>query len=224
VVLTNGDVDAVAGLLSLREGAALTIYAHEKVLAVLRENSVFNVLDPLLVKRQVIATETPFKLTLPDGTPSAIEIVAFDVPGKVPLYLESGSGGDFGTGGGTLGLHIRHHRNGAHFFYLAACAQVTPAIADRVRGAPLVFFDGTLWRDDEMIRAGLGSKTGGRMGHVSMAGEAGAIQEFRSLGVQRKVFLHVNNTNPAHTGSSDERAELERAGWEILRDGTEIVL
>ena len=225
VVLTNGDVDAVAGLLSLREGAAFTIHAHQRVLSVLRDNSIFNVLDPRLVKREAVEVEKPFILALPDGTPSAIEVVAFEVPGKVPLYLESGSSRDFDkAAGGTLGLHVRHHRNGAHFFYLAACAALTPELAERVRGAPLVFFDGTLWRDDEMIRAGLGTKTGARMGHVSMAGDSGAIDSFRALGVQRKIFLHINNTNPAHLVSSPERAELERAGWEILRDGAEITL
>lgn len=225
VVLTNGDVDAVAGLLNLREGAAFTIYGHEKTLGVLADNSIFNVLDERLVKRQAIAAEQPFTLALADGSPSAIEVVAFDVPGKVPLYLEKGTSADFGkAAGGTLGLHIRNRRNGAHFFFIAACAALTPDLAERVSGAPLVFFDGTLWRDDEMIKAGLSNKTGARMGHMSMAGEAGSIDAFAGLGVGRKVFLHVNNTNPAHWRGSDEHRALAQAGWEILKDGTEIRL
>ena len=44
VILTNGEVDAVAGLLSMREGSPFTLYAHERVLAILRSNSIFNVL------------------------------------------------------------------------------------------------------------------------------------------------------------------------------------
>ena len=155
----------------------------------------------------------------------SLEIVAFDVPGKVPLYRETGSSADFAAAaGGTLGLHILNRRNGAHFFYVAACASLTADLAERIRGAPLVFFDGTLWRDDEMIRAGLSAKTGARMGHVSMAGEAGSIEGFRELSVGRKVFLHVNNTNPAHSRGSEEHNLLQRAGWEILPDGTEITL
>src|SRR6185295_20205759 len=113
--------------------------------------------------------------------------------------------------GDTLGLVISDKAGGQRLVFIAACAEVTPAIAEKLDGADLVFFDGTLWRDDEMIRAGLGKKTGQRMGHVSMAGDSGAIDSFRALGVQRKIFLHINNTNPAHHVSSPERAELERA-------------
>ena len=227
VVLTNGDVDAVAGLLDLRESQAFTVYGHDRVLAVLRENSIFNVLDPRLVNRQAVELEKPFALDLVDGTPSGIEVVAFALPGKVALYLEneSAAGAGFGTkAGDTLGLHIRNRRNGAHFFYLAACAHVTPDLAKRVAGAPLVFFDGTLWRDDEMIRAGLGTKTGQRMGHMSMSGRDGSVAALGPLGIGRKVFLHINNSNPALLPESPERAELARAGWEIPADGTEIIL
>ena len=227
VVLTNGDVDAIAGLLHLREGAAFTIYGHERILSVLRDNSIFNVLDPRLVKREAIDLERPFELVRPDGTGSGIEVVAFAVPGKIPLYLEDGAaqGGGFGTAAGdTLGLHVRNRRNGAHFFYLTACARVSPELAERIRGAPLVFFDGTLWQDDEMIRAGLGPKTGQRMGHISMAGETGSINSLSSLDLGRKVFLHINNSNPALLPHSRERSELERAGWEVPADGMEIVL
>ena len=227
VVLTNGDVDAVAGLLDLREGQRFTIYGHDRVLAVLRENSIFNVLNPDLVAREDVELEKPFALRLPDGADSGIEIVAFAVPGKVALYLEDEAEAEHGFGtaaGDTLGLHIRNRANGAHFFYLTACARLTPELADRVSGAPLVFFDGTLWHDDEMIANGLSHKTGQRMGHMSMSGENGSIAAFADLGVDRKVFLHINNSNPALLPDSEERAELTRAGWEIPRDGTEYVL
>lgn len=227
IILTNGDVDAVAGLLHLRESQRFTIYGHDRVMAMLRENSIFNVLNSDLVKRQSVDLETPFSLRLPDGTDSGIEIVAFAVSGKVALYLEKEADAQHGFGsaaGDTLGLHVRNRANGAHFFYLTACAAMTPELADRVSGAPLVFFDGTLWRDDEMITAGLGHKTGQRMGHMSMSGTDGAIATFADLGVGRKLFLHINNSNPALLPDSVERAELNQAGWEIPRDGTEIVL
>lgn len=227
VVLTNGDVDAVAGLLNLREGSPFTVYGHDRILAVLRDNSIFNVLDPAVVKRQAVELETPFELALPDGTSSGIEIVAFPVPGKVAWYLEDAAKASDGFGteaGDTLGLHIRNRRNGAHFFYLAACARMTPELAARIEGAPLVFFDGTLWRDDEMIRSGLGRKTGQRMGHMSMSGEEGSIAALERLGIGRKMFMHINNSNPALMPHSAERAALERAGWQIPADGLEIVL
>jgi pyrroloquinoline quinone biosynthesis protein B len=99
-----------------------------------------------------------------------------------------------------------------------------PALAARINSANLVFFDGTLWRDDEMISAGVGSKTGKRMGHMSISGPDGAIAAFAPLGVARKVFVHINNTNPVLLDDSAERAEAEAAGWEIAYDGMEIRL
>ncbi len=98
---------------------------------------------------------------------------------------------------------------------------MTPDLAERLRGAPLVFFDGTLWRDDEMIRSGLGTKTGKRMGHMSMSGPDGTIARFAPLGVGRKVFLHINNSNPALLADSPERQSREkrRMGDPGRRDG-----
>jgi pyrroloquinoline quinone biosynthesis protein B len=101
---------------------------------------------------------------------------------------------------------------------------MTAALAGRLRGADLVFFDGTLWRDDEMIAAGLGQKTGRRMGHISMSGPDGAIAALRDITVGRKVFIHINNSNPVLLADSPERAEAERKGWEIAYDGMEILL
>lgn len=226
VILTNGDIDAIAGLLTLREGSPFTIYAHPRVLKILHDNSIFNVLAADRVRRQAIALETPFPLTLPDGRPSNLEVTAFAVPGKIPLYLEDETNHRPGglENGDTLGLRIGDLATGSHFFMLSACARMTPALAERIAGAPLVFFDGTLWQDDEMIRQGLGEKTGQRMGHLCMAGEQGSIEAFRHITVARKIYLHINNSNPVWNADSPERAELERAGWEILEDGTEIAL
>jgi pyrroloquinoline quinone biosynthesis protein B len=84
--------------------------------------------------------------------------------------------------------------------------------------------DGTLWRDDEMVAQGVGSKTGRRMGHVSMSGPEGAVARLADVEVGRRVFLHVNNTNPALLADSPERAELAPAGWEVAFDGMDIAL
>ena len=93
-----------------------------------------------------------------------------------------------------------------------------------MRGADAVFFDGTLWRDDEMIRAGTGTKTGLRMGHMSVSGPDGTIAAFAGLGVRRKILLHINNSNPVLLDDSPERAAVEAAGWEVAYDGMEIDL
>jgi pyrroloquinoline quinone biosynthesis protein B len=225
VILTNGEIDAVAGLLSMREGWPFTIYAHPKVLAILKANSIFNVLNENNVPRQPIEVDKAFEPTLPDGTPSGIEILPFAVPGKSAWYLEGKAhpGGDDGAGD-TLGLRLRDKATGRHCYFLAACAAVTDDLRSRLAGAPLIFFDGTVWRDDELIAAGLGNKTGQGMGHIAMSGKTGAIEALAGLDIDRKVFLHINNSNPALLRTSPERRIAERAGWQIPADGTEIVL
>jgi pyrroloquinoline quinone biosynthesis protein B len=225
VILTNSEVDAVAGLLSMREGSPFTIYAHPRVLAILKANSIFNVLSETNVRRQPIAVDEAFEPALPDGSPSGVEIVPFAVPGKGAWYLEgkthpAGSDG----AGDTLGLRIGDKATGKHLYFLAACAEVTPELKQRLAGASLVFFDGTVWRDDELIAAGLGAKTGQAMGHISMSGENGAIAALADLGIDRKIFLHINNSNPALLQDSAERKAAERAGWQIPADGMEIML
>jgi len=225
VILTNGEVDAVAGLLSMREGSPFTIYAHAKVLSVLKANSIFNVLNENNVPRQPIEPDRSFEPTLPDGTPSGLEILPFAVPGKSAWYLEGSihPGGNSAVGD-TLGLRLADKASGRYFYFLAACAAVDDQLRSRLSGAPLIFFDGTVWRDDELIAAGLGNKTGRGMGHIAMSGDTGAIAALADLDIGRKIFLHINNSNPALLRASPERKIAERAGWQIPADGTEIVL
>lgn len=225
VILTNSEVDAVAGLLSMREGSPFTVYAHEKVLAILKSNSIFNVLNEKNVKRQPILIREPFEPRLPDGARSGLEVLAFAVPGKSAWYLEGRAhpGGERGDGD-TLGLKITDKASGKAFYFIAACAEVTDALKAEIDGAALVFFDGTVWQDDEMIRCGLGHKTGKSMGHVAMSGDDGAIARLADLTIGRKMFLHINNSNPALLPGSPERKAAEEAGWQIPADGTEIVL
>ncbi|MFL6791732.1 MAG: pyrroloquinoline quinone biosynthesis protein PqqB [Bradyrhizobium sp.] len=225
VILTNGEVDAVAGLLSMREGSPFTVYAHERVLAILKSNSIFNVLSADKVTRRPIAVDQAFELALPDGSRAGIDVLPFEVPGKGAWYLEGTAhpAGSDGVGD-TLGLRIADRASGKYFYFLAACARVTDDLKSRLAGAPLIFFDGTVWRDDELIVAGLGNKTGQGMGHISMSGERGAIDTLAGLDIGRKVFLHVNNSNPAWLPGSAERKAAEQAGWQIPSDGTEITL
>jgi pyrroloquinoline quinone biosynthesis protein B len=225
VILTNGEIDAVTGLLSMREGSPFTIYAHEKVLAVLKANSIFDVLNEKNVRRRPIQVDQAFEPLLPDGAPSGIEVLPFAVPGKSAWYLEGKAhpGGDIGEGD-TLGLRLGEKASGKYFYFLAACAGVTDDLKARLAGAPLIFFDGTVWRDDELIAAGLGTKTGQGMGHIAMSGDRGAIGSLAGLDIGRKIFLHINNSNPALLRDSAERKMAERAGWQIPADGTEITL
>src|SRR3984893_7416556 len=225
VILTNGESEAVAGLLSMREGSPFAIYAHAKVLAILRDNSIFNVLSDKNVKRVAIAIDRAFEPALPDGKPSGLEILAFTVAGKGACYVKAKPhpGGREGAGD-TLGLRIRDKASDKYFYFIAACADVTDELKSRLAHAPLLFFDGTVWRDDERVVAGLGTKTGKGMGHISMSGTQGAIESLAGLDIDRKIFLHINNSNPALLRDSAERESGERAGWQMPADGTEITL
>ena len=225
VILTNGEIDAVAGLLSMREGWPFTIYAHPRVLSILQANSIFNVLSEKNVQRRPIEVDAAFEPTLPDGSPSGIEVLPFAVPGKGAWYLEGKAHPAGETGDGdTLGLRIVDKASGKHLYFLAACADVTDDLKSRLNGASAVFFDGTVWRDDELIVAGLGTKTGQGMGHLAMSGDRGAIESLAGLDIDRKMFLHINNSNPVLLHDSAERKTAERAGWQIPADGTEITL
>lgn len=222
VLLTGGEVDNVAGLLSMRERQPFTLWATERVLGILDDNPIFNALDRSIVDRRAIAMSEPTKITGPEGE-LGIEVTAFAVPGKVPLYLENRTDGDLsGAADETIGLEIS--AGGKSLHYIPGCAKLTPQVRDRINGSDLLFFDGTLWRDDEMIAAGVGSKTGQRMGHMSMSGPEGSIAALSDLGLGRKIFIHINNTNPALLPGSAERAQLVAAGWEVAADGDEIEL
>jgi pyrroloquinoline quinone biosynthesis protein B len=124
----------------------------------------------------------------------------------------------------TVGLEITARQDGAGFHYIPGCARMTPELRERLKGSALVFFDGTLWRNDELIALGISPKTGARMGHMNISGADGTIAAFADLDVKRKVFIHVNTTNPVLDEGSAERAEITAKGWDVAEDGMRIVL
>lgn len=212
VLLTNGDIDHVAGLLTLRERQPFVLRATAEILGALADNPVFGVLDESLVPRRPVRLGEPFDL-LP-----GVEAELFAVPGKVPLYLEGEVVATDVEGEQTVGVRL------GRTFYVPGCAAMTPALAARLEGAAAVFFDGTLWEDDEMIRAGVGTKTGRRMGHMPVSGPDGSMAAFAELDVKRKIYVHLNNTNPLWRPDSAERAAAAAAGWEVGHDGMEVTL
>ena len=223
VVLTGGDVDAIAGLLTLRERQAFTLLATRAVHGVLDANPIFEVLARDVVDRRCLPLDAACPVTRPDGSPTGLAVTLFAVPGKVPLYLEQpGLAPALDETGQTVGVEVSD--GGTALFFIPSCAAMTPGLARRLRGAAAVLFDGTLWRDDEMIRAGLGPKTGQRMGHISVSGPHGALAAFEGLGVRRRVLLHVNNSNPILLDDSPERALVTAAGWDVAHDGMELSL
>jgi pyrroloquinoline quinone biosynthesis protein B len=223
VVLTGGDVDAIAGLLTLRERQPLTIYATGAAHAVLDSNTIFEVLARDVVARRIVPLDEPCTLTTPDGAPSGLSFTLFAAPGKVPLYLErQGETPGIFESENTVGLALTDGRK--RLFFIPGCAAMTAGLARRLDGADAVFFDGTLWRDDEMIQAGVGVKTGRRMGHMSVSGPDGVMAAFATLKIESKILIHINNSNPILLDDAPERALTEQAGWRVAYDGMEVTL
>lgn len=215
VVLTNGDVDHVDGLITLRERSPLTVYATSQISAVLDSNPIFGVLAKDVVGRRTVELDKPFGID--DAT-----IEFFGVPGKVPLYLETENLKIGDTSGDTVGVDIR--KDGRRLVYIPGCAVVNDGVLRRVDGADVLLFDGTVFEDDEMRKAGVGEKTGRRMGHVPLSGDGGSMTAFDSVKVGRKIYIHINNTNPILVAGSPERRTVEDHGWEVSEDGLEVTV
>jgi pyrroloquinoline quinone biosynthesis protein B len=214
VLVTNGDVDHVAGLLTLREKQNFPLYGTAGVLEVIQQNPIFSVLDPNCVERRPVAVGQVFEPV------PGLEVEIFSVPGKVPLYLEKDEVDVGEEGEMTVGVRLSAH--GQTAYYIPGCAAVTEPLRERVRGADALLFDGTVFEDDEMAQAGVGPKTGRRMGHIPISGEGGSLNAFDDLGIGHRTYIHINNTNPILIEGSDQRQTVEAAGWQVAKDGMEI--
>ncbi|MEM6939164.1 MAG: pyrroloquinoline quinone biosynthesis protein PqqB [Pseudomonadota bacterium] len=215
VILTNGDIDHIAGLLSLREKCAYQIYASREILEIIETNSVFRVLDPEFVTSQAFALDKPFEPV------PGLEITPFSVPGKVALFLEGDTVALAEVGEWTVGLILRS----AHgtVAYVPGCAALPDWLLTRLRGVDLLLFDGTVWENDDMLKTGTGQKTGARMGHIPMNGPGGSLERLSEL-TTRKIYIHINNTNPVLQPRGPEAQVLKAKGWEMAQDMMEIAV
>ncbi len=215
VLLTGAEIDQTAGLLMLRERQAFAIYATAETLKALAANPMFDVLAADLVTRNACRIGAPFLLS--DG----LQAELFTVPGKVPLYLE----GDDPERAAETEAHVGVDLvcDGRRLAYVPGCAALTPRLEARLARADVVLFDGTLFTDDEMIATRTGAKTGRRMGHMPIEGEGGSCAALATLR-GRRIYIHINNTNPIRIAGSSERRKVEAAGWEIAADGLKIAL
>lgn len=225
VVVTNADVDHITGLINLREGQPFSIYGSDRVLATLNANSIFNVCAPDKVPRIPFALDQPTQLS-GAGVDLGLTVEAFAVPGKIALFLEKGGETEnYGSrAGDTIGLKITEAETGKSFFYIPGCAEIDRPLAERIKGAALLFLDGTLFTDDEMVAQGLSHKTGQRMGHISISGPQGSIEAVKPLNVARRIYVHINNSNPVLDENSEARRIVDSAGWEVGYDGMEVRL
>ena len=213
VILTGAEIDQIAGLLSLRESTPFTLYATPASHAAVAANAMFGAMTSMW--RCAVNPGERFTLA------GDIAVTLFMVPGKLPLYLEGEPPETDSESAANVGVEL--YREGARMVFVPGAAAVTDAMRERFARADVVLFDGTLFVDDEMIRAGTGEKTGRRMGHMPIEGEGGSLRALDGLPA-RRIFIHINNTNPILIDGSAERRKTEAAGWRVAEDGMEIVL
>lgn len=211
IILSSAEIDHVAGLLSLRERQPFDLIALAPVLAAIDAN-------PML--GAVPARRVPGIASAPIALAGGLIAELFPVPGKMPLYLENGAPQLESEAGETAGITIRGP--GQSIAYIPGCAALSDIVRAKAESADAVFFDGTLFTDDEMIRTGVGEKTGRRMGHMPMTGAGGSLPWLAGLSAARKIYIHINNTNPALIEGSPERLMIEAAGVEVAYDGMEV--
>lgn len=215
VLLTNGDIDHIAGLLTLREKQSFRLVMTAAIRDILAANPIFTALDSAFVTQEIMALNEPFMLV------PGIEARLFSVPGKVPLFMEGENPNTTLEGEQTVGVELITVKH--RVYYIPGCAVVRDDLKARINGADILYFDGTLFTDDEMIQSGTGIKTGQRMGHIAMSGDKGSLKALADVAVQRKIYVHINNTNPVWR-DGPERKLVEDSGFEIAFDGKEIAL
>ena len=215
VVLTGAEIDQTAGLFSLRERSPFTLCATAATLAAIADNPMFAALAPDVVARRAVVPGERFALG------HGIEAELFIVPGKVPLYLEGDDPDTASESAANVGIEISSGT--ARLAFVPGAAAITQAVMRRLERADVIFFDGTLFRDDEMIATGTGTKTGRRMGHMPLDGADGSLAALDGLRA-RRIFVHINNTNPILIEGSPERQRVSAAGWEVAEDGLEVKL
>ncbi|WP_265501491.1 pyrroloquinoline quinone biosynthesis protein PqqB [Paracoccus beibuensis] len=213
VLVTNGDIDHVAGLLTLRESQPFDLYATAAIHDALAANPMLAAVNPDFVPRRAAALDQTVELV------SGLTATLFAVPGKVPLYQEGEVVETGLLGENTVGVELR--ANGRRALYIPGCADLPDWLLDRIEGADALMFDGTLWDDEEMIRMGLGRKTGRRMGHMPVTDTMPALA---GTTVGQRIFVHMNNSNPLTDPASPQVADAALQGWQVARDGMEITL
>jgi pyrroloquinoline quinone biosynthesis protein B len=156
-----------------------------------------------------------------DGRESGLVVEAVPVPGKPPVHLEGLLPPDPED---NVGLRIREEATGRVLAYLSGVGALTESVRQALDGAECAFFDGTFWSSDELPALGLGTKRAEDMAHLPVGGPGGSLARLADVRARRRVYIHVNNTNPMLREDSAERRQVEAAGWEIAGDGMEVRL
>ncbi len=221
IVLIDSQIDHTTGLLVLREGQPLDIYCTDMVRQDLTTgHPLFNVLSHYCgVNWHPVPLEAGSHFTI-DGV-ADLRFTAVPLSSKAPPYSPHRHDPHLGD---NISVHVEDLRSGKNLFYAPGLGKIEPHLLPYMAEADCLLVDGTFWRDDEMVIAGLGKKLASDMGHLPQSGDDGILSVLASLQRPRKILIHVNNTNPILDEDSPERAIVEEAGVEVAYDGMDIIL
>lgn len=221
VLLTDAELDHVAGLLSLRETQAQRLYCSAQVFDWLfRSNPVFDALiQPAKFTWSPVHDRGTHPIRAADGADTGLMYEAFFVRGKVPTYVQPVPARSDGS---TLAYRIIDPRRGSSAFFVPGIRQVDEDLVTALPSSTCVFFDGSFWSEHEMELRGVGERTASAMGHLPIGGPEGSLARLQELGAMRRIYTHVNNTNPILNETSPERRALVEAGWEVAEDGMDV--
>jgi pyrroloquinoline quinone biosynthesis protein B len=208
VCLTDADLDHTLGLLILREGPPLTVYATKYVEAALREQ---------LNLGSVLSNYAGIEWREPNGEVAGLRFSAFAVPGSGPRYARTLS-----QEPAVVGYRFVDSSTQGRLVYIPHIAAFDDAVMSQLRECDVLLIDGTCWSDDEIPSCGVSQTTAREMGHLPVGGEDGSLRFTASLPIKRRIYVHLNNTNPMLLEDSLERREVEDAGAEIGFDGMNI--
>ena len=222
VVLGSCDLDHVAGLLLLRELQPLRVYAAASILRILREeNSMFGMLnrvDPQVVWT-AMSSEAPFPLLSADGRDSGLRCDVHYLSGRYPKYVKTDAK-ELGRDEASAALFFES-ASGKRVAYVPAVGSLNDALRGKIQNADLLLFDGTFWSDDELIRIQGSGETAHQMGHIPIEE---SLRLLKNVKVGRKMFIHLNNTNPILNEASAEHQAVRQAGWEVAEDNWQVEL
>lgn len=225
VVETSADLDQSLGLLLLRELQPFNIYATASIRRVLREdNSMFAMLHRATDQAQWndIVPGRVFELTATSGARSGLECLPLTVATRYPSYVPAKRAAELAPNEAVLGL-IFKSSSGKRIGYFPAVGEVGDALLRQFDSLDVLLFDGTFWADDELIRLQGQGQTGRQMGHLPISGAGGSLDLLSKLR-PRKIFVHINNTNPILDEGGPEYRVVREAGWEIAEDGWHLEL
>jgi pyrroloquinoline quinone biosynthesis protein B len=219
VLLTSGDIDQIAGLLSLRELQPFRIYCTPSIRRILQEdNSMFAMLNrvPDQVSWTAICCDGSFSLQGERGV--GIDCSVFSLGSRYPAYVSRDRSLTLKQGDALLGV-IASSSSDRSMGYMPAVPDVDDSLLEQLEETDLLLFDGTFWSDDELIRVQGNGSTAREMGHIPVSGAEGSLRKLAGLRRPRKVFVHINNTNPMLDETGPEYAQVRAAGWEVAEDG-----